>query len=301
MLVMAMSGTAGLPAVIAGLKQGKTVALATKEILVGFGAVVMRVARRHGGTVLPIDSELAALHQSLDGRNRSEVRRVIITASGGPFWRTGLPNHATVAQVLRHPTWSMGKKITVDSATLMNKGLEMIETVRLFALRPEQVETVLHPQSIVHALVEFQDGSLIAQLSQPDMRLPIQYCLTYPRRLPSLVQPLDLTRVGRLEFYPIDRRRFPCLGIAYDAIRSGGVAPCVMNAANQVAVDAFLAGRIAFGLIPDIISKTMAAQKRMLKVGKTTLRSLLLAERWATEFALGLVAQAACQSSGKER
>jgi 1-deoxy-D-xylulose-5-phosphate reductoisomerase len=199
-VVMAMSGTGGLLAVLAALEAGKKVALATKEILVGYGEQVMQTARRRGGTVLPIDSELSAVHQCLSrkgqrtkdkGRSAESdtdgIRRVFLTASGGPFWRTGLPARAGLADVLKHPTWSMGRKITVDSATLMNKGLEVIETCRLFGLRPDQVEPVIHPQSIVHSLVEFVDGSVLAQLSEPDMRLPLQYCLTWPDRVPSLV------------------------------------------------------------------------------------------------------------------
>jgi 1-deoxy-D-xylulose-5-phosphate reductoisomerase len=256
---MAMSGTGGLLATLAALQKGKRVALATKEILVGYGEPVMRAARRYGGTVLPIDSELSAVHQCLSrevqrtkdkgqrgGPDAAGVRRVILTASGGPFWRTGLPARARVADVLKHPTWSMGRKITVDSATLMNKGLEVIETCRLFGLGPEQVETVIHPQSIVHSLVEFNDGSVLAQLSHPDMRLPLQYCLTWPERLPSLVRPLTLHEVGRLDFHFIRHSDFPCLALAYQALGSGPAATCALNAANQVAVSAFLGGRIPF-------------------------------------------------------
>lgn len=258
-VVMAMSGTAGLLAVVAALENGKKVALATKEILVGYGEPVMRLARRCGGAVLPIDSELSAVHQCLAGRPTTDIRRVILTASGGPFWKKGLPPQAGLAEVLRHPTWSMGRKITIDSATLMNKGLEVIETCRLFGLSPDQVEPVIHPQSIVHSLVEFNDGSVLAQLSLPDMRLPLQYCLTWPDRVPSLTRTLDLAGIGRLDFHAVDRNRFPCLELAYRALRAGPAATCALNAANQVAVDAFIAGRILFGDIPGVISRALAA------------------------------------------
>ncbi len=274
-VVMAMSGTAGLLAVVAALDLGKKVALATKEILVGYGEPIMRLARRRGGMVLPIDSELSAVHQCLSRKGQrtkdkgrsavldtSVVERVILTASGGPFWRRGLPSRARLADVLKHPTWSMGRKITVDSATLMNKGLEVIETCRLFGLRPEQVEPVIHPQSIVHSLVEFRDGSVLAQLSLPDMRLPIQYALTWPDRAPSLTRTLDLAGVGRLEFHAVNRDRFPCLKLAYRALKAGPAATCALNAANQVAVEAFIADRIAFGDIPTVIARVLAAVPR---------------------------------------
>lgn len=303
-LVMAMSGTAGLLAVVAALEKGKKVALATKEILVGYGEPVMRLARRHGGTVLPIDSELSAVHQCLSGKgpatrdkgqsavpDTSCVRRVILTASGGPFWRTGFPPKAKLADVLKHPTWSMGRKITVDSATLMNKGLEVIETCRLFGLRPDQVEPVIHPQSIVHSLVEFNDGSVLAQLSLPDMRLPLQYCLTWPDRIPSLNRTLDLAGTGRLEFHAVDTRRFPCLELAYQALGTGPAATCALNAANQVAVDAFIADRIMFGDIPKVISQVLAALPRpSTRVPSPSIGRLLRIESWAAAQAAKTVA-----------
>jgi 1-deoxy-D-xylulose-5-phosphate reductoisomerase len=293
-VVMAMSGTGGLLAVVAALELGKKVALATKEVLVGYGEPIMRLARRHGGTVLPIDSELSAVHQCLSGKGQrtkdkgqspvpdtSDVRRVILTASGGPFWRTGLPTRARLADVLKHPTWSMGRKITVDSATLMNKGLEVIETCRLFGIRPEQVEPVIHPQSIVHSLVEFRDGSVLAQLSLPDMRLPVQYCLTWPDRIPSLTRTLDLAGVGRLEFHPINHDQFPCLRLAYRALDAGPAATCALNAANQVAVDAFIQGRIAFGDIPKIISRVLDGLAATGQPPRPGIAGLLRTESWA--------------------
>jgi len=293
-VVMAMSGTGGLPAVLAALEAGKKVALATKEILVGFGERVMRTARRYGGTVLPIDSELSALHQCLSRKGRSAepdtsaVRRVILTASGGPFWRTGLPARAGLAAVLKHPTWSMGRKITVDSATLMNKGLEVIETCRLFGLAPDQVEPVIHPQSVVHSLVEFVDGSVLAQLSLPDMRLPLQYCLTWPDRVPSRTQTLDLSGTGRLDFFPVKRKDFPCLKLAYRALKAGPAATCALNAANQVAVETFLAGRLLFGAIPAVVGAVLDALATMKQPARATVPGLLRVESWAAGRALAL-------------
>ncbi len=303
MVVMAMSGTAGLLAVVAALELGKKVALATKEILVGYGEPVMKLARKHGGAVLPIDSELSAVHQCLSRKGQrtkdkgqsstpdtSDVRRVILTASGGPFWRRGLPSGARLADVLRHPTWSMGRKITVDSATLMNKGLEVIETCRLFGLRPDQVEPVIHPQSIVHSLVEFNDGSVLAQLSLPDMRLPLQYCLTWPDRTPSLTRTLDLARVGRLEFHAVERGLFPCLKLAYRALASGPAATCALNAANQVAVDAFIEGRVAFGDIPKITSRVLDGLDAARQPARPGIARLLRTESWAAAQATTTVA-----------
>jgi len=289
-VVMAMSGTIGLLPTIAALAAGKRVAIATKEILVGFGEQVMKIARRGGGELLPVDSELCALHQCLAGRPGREVRRVILTASGGPFRRTGPPPSAKIKQVLRHPTWSMGDKITVDSATMMNKGLETIETSRLFGLGPNQVDAVIHPASIVHSMLEFVDGSTMAQLSHPNMRLPIQYCLTYPERVPAPMRKLDLTDIGKLEFQPIPAGRFPCYDLARRVARQGGAMPCVMNAANQVAVEGFLAGQIVFGDIPTIIDRTLRAYR--LHIGtepmRRSVKSLLRAEAWATSYALRL-------------
>jgi 1-deoxy-D-xylulose-5-phosphate reductoisomerase len=297
--VMAMSGTQGLLPVLAALEDGKTVALATKEILVGYGEHVMRLAAKHGGTVLPIDSELSAVHQCLSAKARSpeskvrspdvsNVRRVILTASGGPFWRKGLPARATVKDVLRHPTWNMGRKITVDSATMMNKGLEVIETCRLFGLRADQVETVIHPQSIVHSLVEFKDGSILAQLSHPDMRLPLQYCLTWPERKPSLVRALSLHEVGRLDFHFVRHSNFPCLALAYKALASGQAATCALNAANQVSVEAFLEGGIAFGAIPAVISRVLRALPA--RPARPSVARLLSIEAWATRAARRIAA-----------
>ncbi|MGB9742518.1 MAG: 1-deoxy-D-xylulose-5-phosphate reductoisomerase [bacterium] len=289
LLVMAMAGTGGLDVVLNALRRGKRVALASKELLVAYGEAIMGICRRYRAAILPVDSELAAIHQCLDNRGVANVRRVILTASGGPFWRQGPPPDASRAQVLRHPTWRMGRKITVDSATLMNKGLEVIETVRLFGLKPEQVETVIHPESIVHSMVEFRDGSILAQLSVPDMRLPIQYALTYPERLDSLVSPLSFERCRELRFVPVERHRFPCLDLAYQALQAGSAGTTALNAANEVAVNAFLAGKIAFGMIPDIIKSALEifAPKKPKKYQLSELRQL---EARVTDFARAVIA-----------
>jgi 1-deoxy-D-xylulose-5-phosphate reductoisomerase len=258
-VVNALMGAAGLPPTLAAIRAGKRLALANKETLVIAGEIVVREARRKGITILPIDSEHSALHQCLAGRRRREIRRLVLTASGGSVRRVRRTRlgAVTVAQALNHPTWKMGRKITIDSATLMNKGLEVIEAHWLFGFPPAEIDVVIHPQSIVHSLVELIDGSLLAQLSCPDMRLPIQYALTYPERLPSLVPPLNLAVLGRLDFQAVDARRFPCLRLAYEALEAGGTMPAVLNAANEVSVQAFLEERIGFARIPEVIAEAM--------------------------------------------
>ena len=260
-VICASSGTAGLEAVLAAIDAGKTIALANKEVLVMAGALVTARAARAGVSILPVDSEHNAVHQCLHGRSRDEVRRLILTASGGPFRELPATALERVGpeQALRHPTWQMGRKITIDSATLMNKGLEVIEAHWLFGVRPDQIDVVIHPQSIVHSLVELTDGSLIAQLGVTDMRLPIQYACSYPERWDGALPSLDLTRAGHLEFLPPDHERFPCLGLAYRALRAGGTLPVVLNAANEIAVEAFLDGKLGFASIPRVIERTMNA------------------------------------------
>jgi 1-deoxy-D-xylulose-5-phosphate reductoisomerase len=259
LVVNALVGAAGLEPTLAAVMAGHDVALANKETLVAGGELVMRAVAKRKTRLLPIDSEHVALHQCLDGRDPATVRRLILTASGGPF-RTH-PRHRLHAvkarHALQHPTWSMGQKVSIDSATLMNKGLEMIEAHHLFGIAPERIAIVVHPESIVHSLVEFIDGSILAQLSAPDMRLPIQYALTYPQRLPSLVPFCDLAELGKLTFHQPDAATFGCLGLAYRAIVAGGTMPAVMNAANEVAVGAFLDGRIGFMDIPRLIGQSM--------------------------------------------
>lgn len=251
-VVSAVVGAAGLHGTWAALEAGKSVALANKETLVIAGALIMDLARRRGATLLPVDSEHSAIFQSLQSGTASEVKRIILTSSGGPF--RGRSREAlaavTVDEALDHPTWRMGPKITVDSATLMNKALEVIEARWLFDVEADRIEVVVHPESVVHSMVEFVDGSVIAQLSPPDMRLPIQYALTYPERCAGPNRTMDWSRAFALRFEPPDRATFPCLDLGYEAIRAGGTAPAALNAANEQAVARFLAGEIAFLDIP---------------------------------------------------
>jgi len=258
-VLFASSGTASLDAVLAAIGAGKRIALANKEILVMAGALVMEAARRQGVTVLPVDSEHNAIHQCLHGRPLDQVRRLILTASGGPF--RGLSTSALEAvtrdDALRHPTWNMGPKITIDSATLMNKGLEVIEARWLFDVPPDRISVVVHPQSIVHSMVEFVDGSIVAQMGVTDMRLPIQYALSYPERWEAAVPPLDVARCGPLTFEPADTAGFPCLDLAFRALGGDAALPIVLNAANEVAVAAFLDGNLTFRAIPEVIAASM--------------------------------------------
>jgi 1-deoxy-D-xylulose-5-phosphate reductoisomerase len=280
MLVAAISGAAGLPANIAALESGKDLALANKESLVMSGSILTRLARERGRSILPVDSEHSAIFQSLQSGKRDEVKRVTLTASGGPFRDASGEELARVTrdQALRHPTWEMGEKITVDSATLMNKALEVIEAHWLFDLPPGRIEVVIHPQSIIHSLVEFHDGSTICQLGPPDMKVPIQYALTYPRRRPLPGVRLDLVEVGRLTFEAPDPRRFPALRLAYEVLEQGGTAATVFNAANEVAVAAFLREEIPFLRILDTVESCVASHQ---VVGDPTLDQILAADAWA--------------------
>ncbi len=259
-VVSALVGAAGLLPTMAAIRAGRPVALANKETLVMAGRLMTAAARQHGVPLLPVDSEHSAIFQCLVGHNRSEVHRILLTASGGPF--RDLPPErfaaVTVEDALRHPTWKMGAKITIDSATLMNKGLEVIEARWLFDVAPEQVQVLVHPQSVVHSMVEYIDGSVIAQLGVADMGVPILYALTYPERRPTPAARLDLTRVGQLEFAEPDLQRFPCLRLARQALAAGGAAPVVLNAANEVAVAAFLERRLRFTDIADLIEAALA-------------------------------------------
>jgi 1-deoxy-D-xylulose-5-phosphate reductoisomerase len=263
LVICASAGTAGLEAVLAAIEAGKTIALANKEVLVMAGALVTEAARRHGVAILPVDSEHNAIHQCLHGRDRSEIRRVILTASGGPFrdYSAEALERVSPEAALRHPTWRMGRKITIDSATLMNKGLEVIEAHWLFGVSADQIEVVIHPQSIVHSLVELKDGSIIAQLGITDMRLPIQYACSYPERWDAALPSLDLTRAVRLEFHAPAHDRFPCLALAYRALRAGGTLPVALNAANEIAVEAFLEGKLGFTAVPRVIERVMDAHE----------------------------------------
>jgi 1-deoxy-D-xylulose-5-phosphate reductoisomerase len=280
-VLCATSGTAGLEAALAAIEAGKTIALANKEILVMAGALMVSAARRRDVTILPVDSEHNAIHQCLAGRDRREVRRLVLTASGGPFrtWSQAELDRATPDAALRHPTWRMGRKVTIDSATLMNKGLEVIEARWLFGMEGPDVDVVIHPQSVVHSLVELCDGSLIAQLGVTDMRLPIQYAFSYPDRWDAPTSRLDLTGPGPLEFEPPDHTRFPCLRLAYEALATGRGAPIVLNAANELAVEAFLAGRIAFSDIPRVIASALAASETTAE--PESLDAVLAMDGWA--------------------
>jgi len=263
-VVAAITGTSGLRPTLAAVRTGVRVALANKESMAVAGALLRAAAARSGAKIIPVDSEHSGVFQCLAGGRRRHVRRVILTASGGPFLRTPLAEipAKSIAEALRHPRWKMGRKVTVDSATMMNKGLELMEARWLFNLPPEKLDVLIHPQSVVHALVELADGSVLAQLSVTDMRIPIQYALTYPDRAASPLAPLDLAAVRRLEFHPVDERRFPLFALARRALAAGGSVPVALNAANETAVGAFLAGQIPFGGLSGVVRSVMDGHLR---------------------------------------
>jgi 1-deoxy-D-xylulose-5-phosphate reductoisomerase len=287
-VLAAIVGGAGLMPTFTALNAGKEIALANKEALVMAGELFVRTARKRGVRLLPVDSEHSAIFQCLQGNRRDEVDKLILTASGGPFLRTPLErlNNATVAQALKHPNWKMGRKITIDSATMMNKGLEVVEARWEFQMAPERIDVVIHPQSVVHSMVRYQDGSVIAQLGVPDMRIPIAYALAYPHRLKGKWEALELTRHGELNFLPVEPKRYPALKLAYGALRDGGTMPVVLNGANEVAVEAFLTGRIGFRDIHRIIEETMQCHSptRPKEIGE-----VLSVDDWAREKASSLV------------
>jgi 1-deoxy-D-xylulose-5-phosphate reductoisomerase len=289
-VLFASSGTAALDAVLAAIEAGKTVALANKEILVMAGGLVMTAARRRNVPVLPVDSEHNAIHQCLHGRPASEIRRLILTASGGPFRGLDLSQlrGVTPTDALRHPTWRMGPKITIDSATLMNKGLEVIEAHWLFGVGRPQLDVVVHPQSIVHSMVELVDGSIIAQLGVTDMRLPIQYAFSYPDRWPAPLPTLDLVASGRLDFEAPDEACFPCLALAFRALEGDPGLPVVLNAANEVAVAAFLASRLRFTAIPEVIRRAMDEYEASGVTALAGLQDVRRVDAWAREHAAHL-------------
>ena len=259
-VITAVVGVAGLVPTLAAIDAGKRIALANKETLVCAGELVMKRAREKGAEIIPVDSEHSALFQSLEGNKRSEVKRLILTASGGPFFGKKREEllYVTREQALKHPNWAMGAKITIDSATMMNKGLEFIEAMRLYDMPPEKISVVIHRESIIHSLVEYCDGAVLAQLGTPDMRLPIQYALTWPDRMAGPAEPLDLLTCGPLHFAPPDMEAFPCLALAIQAAKTGGSAPAVMNGANEVAVARFLAGEIGFYDIPRLVGEALS-------------------------------------------
>ena len=285
MVLVAVVGTGGLRPALAAIEAGKDLAVASKEILVMAGEAVMGAAAAKGARVLPVDSEHNAIFQCLDGRGSDDLRRIILTASGGPFRETPNEQFAAITpeQALKHPTWSMGPKITIDSATLFNKGLEMIEAHWLFGVEMARVEVVIHPQSIVHSMVEFADGSVLAQLSHSDMCFPIQYAVTWPDRVPNTLPPLDFGKLQKLEFAAPRLDAFPALNLARRAGETGGTLPAVMNAANEVAVSAFLDRRIAFPRIWQLVEEVM---NRHASVANPTLDAILEADRWARAAAL---------------
>jgi 1-deoxy-D-xylulose-5-phosphate reductoisomerase len=264
-VVSAAVGVVGLEATYVAVKLGKTVALSNKEVLVAAGELVMAAAKKAGRELLPVDSEHNAVHQCLRGGKASEVRRLVLTASGGPFRKTPLSDFDSITpeQALAHPNWRMGNRITVDSATMMNKGFEIIEARWLFGMRPDQIDVVIHPQSTVHSFVEFIDGSILAQLGPTDMRMPIQYALTYPDRVASNQVALDWKKLKRLDFARASTRRFPCLRLAREAMKKGGALPCALNAADEVAVAAFLERRLSFPGIAEVIERVLSRTPRM--------------------------------------
>ncbi|MBI3304131.1 MAG: 1-deoxy-D-xylulose-5-phosphate reductoisomerase, partial [Deltaproteobacteria bacterium] len=300
LVMSALVGAAGLAPTLAAIRAGKTIALANKEALVISGELMTREAKQHGVRLLPVDSEHNAIFQALHGHQRAQVKRIILTASGGPFLRRPAEELAEVSveEALQHPTWKMGSKITIDSATLMNKGLEVIEARWLFDLPPEQVSVIIHPQSIVHSMVEYVDGSVLAQLGIPDMTIPISYILAYPDRLPLTHLPaLDLAAAAQLTFFQPDFVKFPCLGLAHAALQQGGTCPAVLNAANEVTVESFLSGQIRF---PDIAALNGRVLDAHTPRPVTDLEGLLEADRWAraqARAALGLVQPRAAASA----
>ena len=257
-VLAAMVGFSGLEPTINAVKSGKVIALANKETLVAAGSIITKLAKEHNSPILPVDSEHSAIFQCLQGES-AQIEKLLLTASGGPFLNTDIQSimNATRHQALKHPNWSMGAKVTIDSASMMNKGLEMIEASWLFKMEPDKIEIVVHPQSIVHSLVQFTDGSLNAQLGAPDMRVPIQYALSYPHRIALDTKRISLPELGQLTFSAPDRKKFPAIDLAYSAHRQGGNMACIMNGANEVAVAALLEEKILFGKIPNIIEKTM--------------------------------------------
>ncbi|MEK7348306.1 MAG: 1-deoxy-D-xylulose-5-phosphate reductoisomerase [Candidatus Eisenbacteria bacterium] len=279
-VVNALVGVAGLRPTLSALRAGKRLALANKESIVVAGELVTATAARHGGVIVPVDSEHGGLHQCLEGRAADDVHRVLLTASGGPFLRhdPATIEDADPEDVLRHPTWSMGPRITVDSATLVNKGFEVIEARWLFGLAPAQLDVVIHPQSIVHAIVEFRDGSMVAQLSVPDMRLPLLYALTYPERWAAALPRLDLAHVGSLHFEAPDPRRAPGLALARRALERGGTAPAVLNGADEEAVRLFLDRKIRFGDLTRLVGEVLDAH---VPLPATSLEAIESADRWA--------------------
>ncbi len=279
-IVLAISGSAALLPLLEAVKAGKTVALANKEALVMAGSIIMKLAKKTGAKIIPVDSEQSAIFQCLNGRDRNDLKKIYLTASGGPLRTVAKSRFSrlSVRDILRHPRWKMGRKVTVDSATLMNKGLEVIEAMWLFDLKPEQIEVVIHKEAIIHSMVEFIDGTVLAQLGVTDMRLPIQYALTYPERRFCDLADLDLIKLGQLSFEKPDFKKFPCLELAFMAAKENGSIPCVLNAANEVCVKAFLEQEIKFSQISTVVEKVLARHK---KISNPDLGEIISSDEWA--------------------
>ena len=288
LVISAIVGAAGLVPTLAAIRSGKHIALANKEPMVMAGKLMQEEAQKHGVRIFPVDSEHSAIFQSLEGHRLEDVRRLILTASGGALWTMAKDElqHVTPERALKHPNWKMGSKITIDSATLMNKGLEVVEARWLFDIPETRIDVMVHRESIIHSMVEYEDRSMIAQLGLPDMRTPISYAMRYPERLPLDLPSLDLTEIGTLSFCKPDHDRFPCLNLGYESLRIGGTMPATMNAANEIAVDAFLNGGIRFTEIAEVIRQTMDAHAPKTVA---TLEDALEADRWAREKAESLV------------
>jgi 1-deoxy-D-xylulose-5-phosphate reductoisomerase len=282
LVISAIVGGAGLVPTLAAIRTGKHVALANKEPMVMAGQLMQEEAHKHNIRIFPVDSEHSAIFQSMEGHRREDIRRLILTASGGPLWNMPREQMRDVKpeQALQHPNWKMGAKITIDSATMMNKGLEVVEARWLFDMPASQIEVLVHRESVIHSLVEYKDGSVIAQLGLPDMRTPISYAMKYPARVPLELPPLDLAHIGTLTFFQPDHDRFPCLQLGYDALKTGGTMPAVLNAANEVAVAAYLQEGIGFLDIADVIRRTMDAH---VLTQVHSLDDALEADRWARE------------------
>jgi len=298
-VMAAISGSVGLKPTLAAAKRGVTVALANKECLVCAGGMFMRTAAATGASVLPVDSEHNAIFQALSAGQRDDVSRVVLTASGGPFrsWTLEAMRSATLEQALKHPNWAMGPKNTIDSATMMNKSLELIEAHHLFAMEPARLGVLVHPQSIVHGLVEYRDGSVVAQLGAPDMRIPIAHCLAWPARIDGPVARLDLARIGSLSFEEPDPTRFPALALGRRALESAGAAPTVLNAANEVAVAAFVERKLGFGGIADLVEATLdAAERRNVTAEPQNIDEALAIDHMARSLAQDLLPEIAAKS-----
>jgi 1-deoxy-D-xylulose-5-phosphate reductoisomerase len=289
-VLVSISGSGALPALITAIEHGKNIALANKEALVMAGSIIMGMAARKNVRIIPIDSEQSAIWQCLEGADKNTLRNILLTASGGPFRETGARDllNIPVEKVLRHPRWKMGRKITVDSATLMNKGLELMEAMFLFDVPADKIKVVVHPEAIIHSMVEFVDGVVMAQLSATDMRIPIQYALSWPRRLGYSAQYLDLARLGVLHFEKPDFKKFPCLGLAYRAARGLGTYPAALNAANEVCVEEFLKQNMGFTDIPKVVERVL---DRHRSIKKPDLEDILEADSWARRSAYRLIAR----------